>query len=73
MTNARASWNVIFTQSVYLYNCPLFEATRAKCLQSDEKTYTPLRKMMAGMIGSKPEIFSRHYHWHRSNATVLRT
>ena len=38
MTNARASWNVISTQSVYLYNCPLFEATRAKYLLSDEKT-----------------------------------
>ena len=26
---ARPSWNVICTQSVYLYNCPPFEATRA--------------------------------------------
>ena len=38
MTNARASWNVISTQSVYLYNCPLFEATRVEYLLSDEKT-----------------------------------
>ena len=38
MTNARASWNVIFTQSVYLYNCPLFEATRVEYPLSDEKT-----------------------------------
>ena len=40
MTNARASWNVICTQSVYLYNCPLFEATRVEYLLSDEKTAT---------------------------------
>ena len=39
MTNARASWNVICTQSVYLYNCPLFEATRVEYLLSDEKTH----------------------------------
>ena len=38
MTNARASWNVISTQSVYLYNCPLFEATRVEYPLSDEKT-----------------------------------
>ena len=38
MTNARASWNVICTQSVYLYNCPLFEATRVEYPLSDEKT-----------------------------------
>ena len=38
MTNARASWNVISTQSVYLYNCPLFEATRVEYLQSEKNS-----------------------------------
>ena len=48
MTNARASWNVICTQSVYLYNCPLFEATRVEYLLSDEKT--------AGLHGSSSPL-----------------
>ena len=43
MTNARASWNVISTQSVYLYNCPLFEATRVEYLLSDEKRHNLIR------------------------------
>ena len=38
MTNARASWNIICTQSVYLYNCPLFEATRVEYLQSEKNS-----------------------------------
>ena len=38
MTNARASWNVISTQSVYLYNCPLFEATRAEYPLSEKNS-----------------------------------
>ena len=38
MTNARASWNVISTQSVYLYNCPHFEAASSKCPYSVKKS-----------------------------------
>ena len=45
MTNARASWNVISTQSVYLYNCPLFEATRVEYPLSDEKTGLGAREL----------------------------
>ena len=47
MTNVRASWNVISTQSVYLYNCPLFEATRVEYLLSDEKTMCVLDLSMS--------------------------